>query len=116
MTESSDEDLDMHKDEKPKQSSTFQPSRQKVDPFAFEESASSLDESNIDHLGDTLNDRDDNGPQGATVANSTVFDNRAPALKKQNTIKRRETVFAGGFNLATGEMDRPTLDSKDLKK
>lgn len=31
-------------------------------------------------------------------------------------MERRETVFAGKYNAETGEMQEPTLDSKDLKK
>jgi hypothetical protein len=38
-------------------------------------------------------------------------------LKKQQTLNRRATIFAGGFNEETGEdVSKPTKDRKDLKK
>lgn len=36
--------------------------------------------------------------------------------KRAQSINRRATVFAGGFNTETGEPNKPTKDRKDLKK
>lgn len=38
-------------------------------------------------------------------------------IRKQQTLNRRATIFAGGFNEETGEdVSKPTKERKDLKK